>query len=175
MFAIEALIPKPNPIPNWLIKSIVLVPLLLGGLYAGIWLAAEPICWHCFHRGECLEGWSAVVSKYQCVSCGRRWKPLINLHRYRRVGCLDYYYWTQRYLASNWWRLLGSLNHWHSQCSAQLLLVWQKNRWVTNLYPLDTEALKGEIDHQLIDSHICKSVSSSSKKVKIRISLNTYM
>lgn len=77
---------------NWLMKSAIIVPFFIGLVIGAIWLAAEPICWHCFDRGECLEGWNVTVSKFQCISCGRQWKPLINLHRYRRVGCLDYFY-----------------------------------------------------------------------------------
>ncbi len=92
MFALEALTPKPNVIPNWLIRTLVLIPLLLVTFFGGIWLAAEPICWRCFHEGTVLEGWNSAVSKYQCTSCEHQWKPLINLHRYRRAGCLDYYY-----------------------------------------------------------------------------------
>lgn len=97
MFALEAL-PRPGLIPNWLIKSIILVPLLLGGLYAGLWLAAEPFCLHCFHHGGAITGWNYKheVTEYWCFSCNGRWKPPINLHRRiplsRSCGLMDVFY-----------------------------------------------------------------------------------
>jgi hypothetical protein len=84
MFAVQAPNPCPIPkIPNWLIKSLVLVPLLLATFYGGIWLAAEPFCWHCFRHGGAITGWNekCEVTEYWCSSCDRRWKPLVNLHR----------------------------------------------------------------------------------------------
>lgn len=75
--------------PNWLMKSVLIAPLLVGLMSGGVWLASEPYCLHCMSSEVFISGLTypgMEVVKYECLGCHQSWKPL-NLHRYTPSGC----------------------------------------------------------------------------------------
>jgi len=68
--------------PIWLLKPALLVPLLMTLVTGAVWLAAEPICWHCLRSGS-FTGWDEhfKVTEVWCYQCNQRFKPAVNLNR----------------------------------------------------------------------------------------------
>lgn len=65
-----------------------------------LWLSAEPYCIYCLSSKrvtadlscvDLLKNMPPIVQSFHCFGCKRSWIPMINLHRFIKVGCRDGY------------------------------------------------------------------------------------
>lgn len=85
-----------KPKADLLMKTALLMPLFIGFCSFAIWLAAEPLCWHCFKHAQ-VSAWDKnfQVTELWCYDCGLHFKPNLNLHRPAPLNpcyCLTVYY-----------------------------------------------------------------------------------